>query len=136
MDFIYTPVFGIAVFAVAYTISRIIHERALRRLSTEEKARLIDGFSGFRIFTAVVVLLFVVLFFAGSYFFPELTATMSLGFPVAILLILIFLNFITYRKLSELKIPESYIKTYLFSLALQYFGLAALFLPNIFKNFS
>ncbi len=87
MDIIYAPYFGITVFAALYIASRVIGERALRRLSQEEKARLIDKFSGFRIFSAVVVLLFVLIFLAAENYLPDLSASIRLGFPAAVLLL-------------------------------------------------
>jgi uncharacterized membrane protein YhaH (DUF805 family) len=136
MEIIYAPYFGIAVFAVAYMISRIVAERALRRLSAEEQARLVSGFSGLRIFSAVIVLLFVFIFLAAENFFTDLSAGMRIGFPIAIFSLLLILSFITYKKLRDLKISESYIRTYLLSLVIQYLGLAILFLPNILQGFN
>ncbi len=134
MDIIYAPYFGITVFAALYIASRVIGERALRRLSQEEKARLIDSFSSFRIFSAVIVLLFVVIFLAAENYLTDLSAAIRLGFPAAIFLLLIVLSFATYKKLKSLNVSESYIRTYLITLFLQYLGLAALFLPNILRS--
>ncbi|HSK72870.1 MAG TPA: hypothetical protein VK892_14305 [Pyrinomonadaceae bacterium] len=136
MEIIYAPFFGITIFAVFYIASRIINERALRQLSQNEKARLIDGFSSFRIFSAVVVLLFVAIFLVAENFLFGLATSIRLAFPIAIFLLLLILSFITYKKLKKLDISESYIRTYLISLVLQYFGLAALFLPNILRSLS
>lgn len=136
MDIIHAPYFGITIFAVLYIASRVIGERALRRLSDEEKARLIDGFSSFRIFSAVVVLLFVIIFLVAENYLTGLSSAIRVGFPAAIFLLLIVLSFITYRKLKSLNISESYIRTYLITLFLQYLGLAALFLPNILRSLS
>lgn len=134
MEIIYAPYFGITVFAVLYIVSRVVSERALRRLSNDEKARLVEGFSGFRIFSAVVVLLFVVIFLVAENYLTDLSGMIRLGFPVAIFILLIILSFLTFNKLKSLNIPESYIKTYLLATFLQYLGLAALFLPNILRN--
>lgn len=134
MDIIYAPYFGITVFAALYIASRVIGERALRRLSQEEKARLIDGFSSFRIFSAVIILLFVVIFLAAENYLTDLSAAVRGGFPAAIFLLFLVLSFITYKKLKSLNISESYIRIYLITLFLQYLGLAALFLPNVLRS--
>jgi hypothetical protein len=48
MDIGSDSLLGLAMFVGAYIVSRIVRERALKRLSTEQKAQLLDAFSGYR----------------------------------------------------------------------------------------
>lgn len=134
MNFFNATYFGIAVFAVAYVVSRVVNERAGRLLSAGEKARLVDGFSKFRIFTAVVFMLFVFIFIAADNFLPNLFAAIRFVFPIAGILTLICLSVLTFKKLKALAISQSYIKTHLLGLAVQYLGLIFLFALNVLRD--
>jgi hypothetical protein len=50
-------------FAFAVVINRLLAEKALKRLSVEEKAKLLDSFSGNRVFSVVLMLVSVLVFF-------------------------------------------------------------------------
>ncbi len=63
------PLFGFIVLVVAVIISRIIMERALKLLGSDEKARLVDAFSGYRIYNYAAILILMVLYFASTRYF-------------------------------------------------------------------
>ncbi len=139
MDIITQPYFGLAVFAVSYILSRIINERGLKMLNAEEKARLIDGFSTYRVFSSVAVIVVLALLIVSERFLKQLPPEYNLAFPLAILSVLFSLNFIGYKKLTTLNLPGQYLKIYLVSIFVQFFGILFLFAPvfiNVFSNFS
>jgi hypothetical protein len=129
------PLFGVFAFIVAYFISRVIGERALKRLTTEEKAGLLDAFSGYRIFNMVIVFSLLFLVIAGDRFLPQLRATLWPAFMVLLALVLVTMSSLSYRKLKNLNMPADYIKSFLLSTGIQYLGILCLFTPVIVKYF-
>jgi hypothetical protein len=129
------PLFGVFAFIVAYFISRLISERALKRLTAEEKARLLDAFSGYRIFNMVIVLSLLFLVIAGDRFLPQLRATLWPAFMVLLALVLLTMSSLSYRKLKSVNMPPVYIKSFLISTGIQYLGILCLFTPVIIKYF-
>jgi hypothetical protein len=127
------PLFGVFAFIVAYFISRVISERALKRLTTEEKAKLLDAFSGYRIFNMVIILSLFLLVLAGDRLLPELRSTLWLAFTVLLALILVTISSLSYRKLKNLDMPTPYSKSFLVSRSIQYMGILFLFIPAIIR---
>ena len=136
MEIITQPFFGLAVFAAAYILSRIINERGLKILNTEEKARLIDNFSTYRIFSSIAVIVVLGLLIVSERFLRQLPSEYHLAFPLAVISVLFSLNFIGYKKLTTLDLPKRYLNFYLISIFVQYFGIFFLFAPIFIKTFS
>lgn len=125
------PLFGFIALAVAIIVSRIIMERALKRLGSNEKARLVDAFSGYRIYNYAAILLLMVLFFASTRYFPRLNSTITAIFFISFFVITGIVSVLSYRKLKALNLPFYYIKSYLISLGIQYVGIGFLFAPIV-----
>ncbi|HWQ36022.1 MAG TPA: hypothetical protein VNQ79_24480 [Blastocatellia bacterium] len=125
------PLFNFIFLIVAIVISRVIMERALRQLSADEKARLLDSFSGYRTWNLAAVLLLVVLYFAGMRYLPEWRLTWDLLFLASFLTVMLAVSVFSYRKLKELNLPTGYIRSYLLSLGIQYVGVAFVFAPMV-----
>lgn len=136
MDIITQPFFGLAVFAAAYILSRIINERGLKMLNADEKARLLDGFSKFRLFSSVAIIVVLGVLILSDRFIQNLPAGFSLAFPFAIISVLLTLNFIGYKKLSTLDLPKEYVRNYLFSIFIQLIGIVFLFAPVFIRSFN
>lgn len=134
MDIITQPFFGLAVFAAAYILSRIINERGLKMLSADEKARLLDGFSTFRLFSSVAIIVVLGVLIVSDRFIEGLPAGFSLAFPFAIISVLLTINFIGYKKLSTLDLPKEYVRNYLFSVFIQLIGIIFLFAPSFIRS--
>ncbi|MFN7947124.1 MAG: hypothetical protein U0Z53_17360 [Blastocatellia bacterium] len=125
------PLFNFIFLIVAIVISRIIMERALRQLSVDEKARLLDSFSGYRTWNLAAVLLLAALYFAGMRYLPEWRLTWDLLFLASFLTAILAVSVFSYRKLKMLNLPTGYIKSYLLSLGIQYVGVAFVFAPMV-----
>lgn len=136
MEIITQPFFGLAVFAAAYILSRIINERGLKILNKEEKARLIDNFSTYRIFSSIAVIVVLGLLIVSERFLRQLPSEYQLAFPLAVISVLFSLNFIGYKKLTTLDLPRRYLNFYLISIFVQYFGIFFLFAPIFIETFS
>lgn len=125
------PLFGLIVLVVAVITSRIIMERALKRLSSDEKARLLDAFSSYRIYNYAALMILLVLYVASNRFFPELYSIVTPAFYITFLLMTGIVSFLCYRRLKELNMPFDYIRSYLISLGLQYAGIGFVFAPIV-----
>lgn len=102
--------------------SRVINERANKKLDQEKKAELIDLFSKDRMYTFAVLISIIILFFASLKFDllkPFLTFVIYI---FSILLFLVSSSIMSYRKLKKAEFPSSYINTYILSTVLRLLG--------------
>ncbi len=118
---------------VAVVASRIVSERNLKQLSTEEKGKLLDSFSSYRLYNTVVILGLVVAYFAATSYFPQSYSTLTLIFVILFFTISGTITVLSYQKLKNLNMPQSYIKGFLLSLGIQYTGVIAVFLPLLWQ---
>lgn len=123
-------IFAFLAFACAVVINRLLAEKALKRLSVEEKATLLDSFSGNRVYSVVLMLISVLVFFIVSKAWPEYDTTLVWG-----LIVILFLNSLgnglfSYMKLKQLSIPKHYISNFLIRCVV-YYGAFSLLLFTI-----
>jgi hypothetical protein len=130
------PLLGIVILFAAIVISRVISERALKQLTTEDKARLLDSFSVYRIANIALLLGIMIVWFVAIRFLPQWNSTLTIIFVVSFLGVSIVISVLSYRKMKGLNLPASYIKNYLLSLAIQYFGVAFVFAPLLTQTAS
>jgi uncharacterized membrane protein YqjE len=121
-------------FACAVGINRILAEKALKRLSVEEKAKLLDSFSGNRIYSVVVMLVSVLVFFIVWKTWPEYYTAL-----VWTLVVILFLNSLgngvfSYMKLKKLAIPKHYISNFLIR-CIVYYGAFSLLIVTIASQY-
>jgi hypothetical protein len=116
------PLIIIVVLFAAIVISRIITEKALKRLSAEDKARLVDSFSGYRILNSTLLLGIFIIWIAATDFLPGWRYTLTVIFVLSFLSVSAAISGLSYRKMKNLALPGDYIKSYLLGLAIQYLG--------------
>jgi hypothetical protein len=125
----------IVVFVATYLVSRVIKERALRVLSRQDKATLVEGFSGYRI-SHTVVLAVIVLFYVGTnLFFSDSLESMTPVFIAVLFNFLVISSIISYYKLKALNMPATYVKSFVFGEMIQFIGIVFLFFPVIARLF-
>jgi hypothetical protein len=107
---------GLLAFFAAFIAGRFIHERALRALTAEQKGQMMDAFSRQRQFSLVPLLAVVVL----ALVFPGLIPFWAL-LPLLLLYIVGTLVY-ALRKMRTLELPQSYVRTYSTSQAVQFGG--------------
>ncbi len=118
---------GLIVFFAAWIGGRAISERAMKILSEREKARLLDGFSNYRIFNLVGVVALAGLHFTLRAFVPNSYYASFPAFVGVLVLYLLFTSMLSYRKLKKLEISDSYINQFLLSTFVQYTGIFIFF---------
>jgi hypothetical protein len=117
------------IFIVSIVASRIVGERALKLLSTEEKGTLLDSFSSYRLYNTYVSLGLVAVYFVLADYVWQSSATLALIFIILFFTISGTISALSYRKLKSLNMPNSYTNSFLVRVGTQYVGLAAVFLP-------
>ncbi len=118
---------------VAIAASIIVRKRALRQLSTEEKATLRDSFSSYRHYSTVVLLVLVVAYIAATIYYPRSDMTLTVIFIILLFTISGTDSVLSYQKLKKLNMPSGYIRSYLSSLVIRYAVAGALFLPMMWQ---
>lgn len=114
------------VFLVLFFASRMILEKANKKLSPEQKASLLDIFSKDRIYIYGALISVVLLFFA-SLKFQLIPAAISYTLYMFLIFIFIIITSIYYyKKLKSSDFPNSYINAYLISSAIRFLALLIL----------
>jgi hypothetical protein len=124
----------IVVLFAAIVISRIITERALKRLSSDDKARLLDSFSGYRIFNSALLLGLFIVWLVTIEFLPHWRYTLTVIFVLSFLAVSAAISVLSYRKMKGLGLPADYIKSCLLGLAIQYVGVGFAFAPLLART--
>lgn len=118
---------GFVAFIVTYIAGRWISERALKTLTENEKGKLVEGFSRYRIVSIVGVVVLLILHFAILNLMPDNSGTTLSIFVVLFVVYLLGSTIYAYRKLKSLEISDNYINQFLFSTLVQYVGLFVFF---------
>lgn len=125
---------GLVGFVVAYIASRVVRERALKRLSTEQKARLLDAFSGYRTYFMSAAVGLPLLYFLAIKLWPSIQSILTPIFFVLFGLMLVLMTWLSFRKLKALNLPNDYIRSFLVSSGIEYLGIAFLFAPLLIRS--
>src|SRR5882672_4016035 len=89
---------AIVVLFAAIVISRIITERALKRLSPEDKARLVDSFSGYRILNSALLLGIGIIWIVMIEYLPGWRSLLTIIFVLSFLVASTAISVLSYRK--------------------------------------
>ena len=111
----------------------------MKILSSDEKARLLDGFSNMRKYYLIPIILLIGVFFLINEFFPELHFYTFIIYLILLIIFIIITSIITFKKLILLKLPNAYIKKFTCSRILQYAGIVILFssiIIDVFKKYN
>lgn len=122
-----TSIIGFVAFIIAYIAGRIISERALKLLNENERLKLLQGFSKYRIFSLVGVIILVVMHYALQSLMPNSYVASMPVFVGVLVLYLLLSSIYAYKKLKNLEMPDNYINQFLLSTLVQYIGLFLFF---------
>ncbi|MCB9706430.1 MAG: hypothetical protein H6711_31580 [Myxococcales bacterium] len=111
MSLIPQPV-GMAAFLAAIVVSRIVQERALRTLTTEEKGRLVEAFAGLRLFALVPVAAIAALYFVMLSVDALTTRTLLAIYLPAALIFALAMQVMIHRRLRRLELHPAYLRAY------------------------
>jgi len=103
--------------------SRVISASATKKLEQDKKAALIDLFSGSGIYTLVILVGIIILFFLGMRFHWIDPLLIYIIYIISLLGLIIISSYLSYKKLKTSNFPNSYIHAYILSTSLRILGL-------------
>ena len=130
------PFLAIFVFVGVMVINRILAEKALKRLTPEEKARLLDAFSNYRIYSTLILVLLVVGFFVASRTTSDLRPTITWGMFSFVIVFFVGTLILSYAKLRRLALGDSYVNNFILRSVLQFIALAFLMFTFSMRYFA
>ena len=99
--------------AVGVVLSRVISERAFRKLDDQMKIAIMNEFSGMRIWNIVPVLAIVILMVAGNAVYAGHELLVSGLFLLALVAYFIVTHRMIRAKMVKVQAPESYLRTFM-----------------------
>lgn len=122
------PAVGFGALITAVIVARILQERALRSLTTEEKGRLVEAFAGFRMIALIPLAAVAALYFGMSSLDALTTTTLlTVYFPV-LLVFMAAMHFAIRRKLLALGVHPAYVRAHAIGRALVFVGVGLVML--------
>ena len=114
---------AVVVLFLSIVLSRLINERANRKLDQEKKALLVDIFAKDRITSIGVLLGIIVLFFIGLKYTTVKPLVAYLIYFAVLLVFMIYSSYRSYKKLEKADFPKPYINQYLVATAIRFLGI-------------
>lgn len=118
------------VLLAAVVAGRILSERALKHLSTEQKAMLLDAFRGQRAYGLIPLAVLLGGYFVLLRFTVISSALLSPGYWLGLLAYLAWNFWFTRSLLASLRLPKSYLTQFNVAQVIQYGGLGVLLLRS------
>ena len=113
------------VLLVGLFISRIINEKATKKLQQDKKATLVDVFSRDRTWSYGVLIAIVILYFVSLRYELIDPFWTYLIYIVSLIAYIIIMAYTSFKKLKANDFPDFYIKSYVLSTSLRLLGLLA-----------
>ncbi|MBI1763398.1 MAG: hypothetical protein HYR56_18390 [Acidobacteria bacterium] len=123
---------GYIALLVAIIVSRIINERGYRRLSADEKVRLMDGFSAARAYSLIPLVILILAFYlmmTQTSFDPKVV---SVGYFTLLIGYVIVRAVLNQRRMKTLQLPLVYQKYFTLSQVLSMLGVAWFFFTMLY----
>lgn len=124
---------GVFLLCLCIVISRVLSEKGLKILSDDQKVALLDAFSNMRKYGFIPLVFLFVIFIMADRTYHRLNSIAYFFFIGLLITYFIIIQIITSRKLGKLNLPKSYLKIYLTSRIIYYFGFACLLIPIIYR---
>ena len=119
---------ALGVFFTAMIVGRIVQERALARLSTEAKGRLVEAFSAHRMVTLIPIAAIAALYFAMASLDAITTQTLLTIYLPVVLLFVAGSQVYVHRKLRTLGLDPAYLRAHAIGRGLGLIGVAFILL--------
>lgn len=116
----------IALFA-SLVLSRIINERAVQKLTPDEKVRLMDGFSRSRAYSLVPILIAMIAFWYLMTHTEIHRGLLAIGYFCGLFIFVLVHAILNQRKLERLSMPAEYRKLFTLSQIISVGGMAWFF---------
>ena len=103
------------VFILSVIGSRIINQRGLKLLTTEQKGLLVQAFSELAKYQLIFLGVLIAAYFLLGNLFPEQGGTLMIGYLVLLFIFMFIHGYAITKKLSQFGLPKNYIRYYVMS---------------------
>jgi hypothetical protein len=122
------------VLLVAVVVGRVLSERALKTLSVEQKASLVDAFAGQRAYGLIPLVVLFAGYFALLTYTSVSPSLLLVGYWLALIAYLAWNFWSTRARLATLHLPQSYLTQFGIGRVVQYVGLGVMLAALIGEN--
>ena len=126
---------GLLAWVFALLINRLLAERALRELTSEQKASLLDSFSSFRTYGKIAVAVLLIVFIGAIQILPALRLEFLWIFLAVVFLSQIARLTWSYLRMRKLDVPKSYVNSFVLRCII-YFSGVTIFIFMMIKRFA
>ena len=117
----------------AIVASRLISERGYRKLDSEQKVRLMDGFSNARAYSMIPLLVLIATFWFLSSQTNVDKKYLAIGYFGLLIVCVIVRVILNQRKLAQLDMPADYNRTFTIAQVVSFLGIAWYFFTIFYK---
>ncbi len=114
---------GMLVVLGSVVVARIIQERAFRKLEPEQKVRVMDAFSGLRMYSMLPLFVLLGVFLVTLRYARHLLVELQAAFFVLLLVHMVVMHVLIRRRLAAAKLPPVYARRLLLSRHVAQIGL-------------
>ena len=125
---------GFIILFCCVALSRVVSEKGLRKLSAEQKVRLLDSFSKMRMYYTIPLIVLLGIFFFLEYQFKELSFYWFWGFIVIIIAFQLTTTYVIVKKLKSINMSLEYIRKAIFARWIIFAGLIVLIGMIVFDS--
>lgn len=118
-------ILGIVIFLASLFLGRWLNEKAILKLSEEDRTKLVEGLARYRLVSLAGVIAIVVAYwgYLGMNYSESVRDQAFSAFVVALIVFMIAGTAYVFYKLKRMKIDEDYISSFMLSTAVQHVGL-------------
>lgn len=113
---------GLVILFAAYAINRFVMTEATKKLADSDKLKVFEVFSKRNNLTTVLVLTIVIIYFGAIQYLPQFITQITIVYLTLFITYLIFRFVSNYKKLKQIKMPETYIKSFITSYSIFILG--------------
>ena len=118
---------GIAIFVVSVVLSRLMLQKANKRLTVVDKAKLVDLSGGLNSYAILIVLPLVAIYWYLARYTDLSPRALSYGYFAVAIFLIVFLQAENYRKVTKLEFPRPYVSAFIVSRGVYLMGVLVLF---------
>ena len=123
------------IFLVAVVVSRIISRQAMNALTSDQKASLMDAFSGIQAYGLIPLIALLAMYFGLMQFTSTPITTITVSYFVLLFVYIIWSYLFTRKRLVSLDLSQEYMTKFGMARAIQYVGLGFFFAVAITTGF-
>lgn len=113
---------GMFAFFAAYAINRFVMTEAIKKLDDSDRLKIFEVFSKRNNYSTILVLAFVFLYFGALQYLPHFIVQLTITYLTLFCAYLIFRFVSNYKKLKQIIMPATYIRSFTISYSIFLLG--------------